>query len=100
MGWGWMIPKLCHSSLSSMLNMTLVEIYSTWQLAKYLIKNVGSAVYGEQQLFIIFSYVYIIPMPPMTNDAREIKPLIALHATKTKGQDFKRTIEVYFHDFC
>jgi hypothetical protein len=39
-------------------------------------------------------------MPPMTNDARKIKPLIALHATKTKGQDFKRNVEVYFHDFC
>jgi hypothetical protein len=34
------------------------------------------------------------------DDVGDIEPLIVVHATKTKGQDFKTNVEVCFHDFC
>jgi hypothetical protein len=65
-----------------------------------LIKNVGNVIYGEQQLITNFSFVFVILAPLVIDDAGDIEPLIVVHATKTKGHDFKTNVEICFHDFC
>jgi hypothetical protein len=41
--------------------MDLVEIYNIKQLITLLVKNIGSAMYGEQQLVIKYSLIVVIP---------------------------------------
>jgi hypothetical protein len=36
----------------------------------------------------------------MTNGVGTIEPFIVVHATKTKGQDFKTNVEVCLYGFC
>jgi hypothetical protein len=42
-------------------------------------KNVGNVIYGEQQLLINFSYVYVILMPPMTREIMQEKLNLSFH---------------------
>ncbi len=77
-----------------------MQIYNIGKCATTLIKIVGSVIYGEQQLITKFSFVFVILAPLVIDDVGDIEPLIVVHATKTKGQDFKTNVEVCFHDFC
>lgn len=39
-------------------------------------------------------------MPPTINRVGTIAPLLVVHATKTKDQDFKTNVEVCLYGFC
>jgi hypothetical protein len=68
----------------------LVESYSTIRLVTFLAKNVGSFMFGEQQLLIKFSTIFVIHML----DIATTKRLVEVHNKHTKGQDFQVNFEV------
>ncbi len=77
-----------------------MKIYNIGKCATTLIKNVGNVIYGEQQLVTNLSSVFVIFAPLVIDDVGDIEPIIVVHATKIKGQDFQTNVEICFHDFC
>jgi hypothetical protein len=75
--------------------MDLVEIYSTKQSITLLVKNVGSAMYGEQQLVIQYSLIVVISAPKKII----VQNFNEVHKNKTKQLKFKTTFEMKFGFF-
>lgn len=72
--------------------MNLVEIYTTRELATLLMNNIGSAMYGEQQLVTTYSSIVVI----LTLEEAYVQNHAKVHKKKTKGSKFKTTFKVIF----
>lgn len=68
----------------------MVEIYTTGELATLLMKNIGSAMYGEQQLVTNYSSIVVI----LALKEAFVQKLTKVHKKKTKKSKFKTTFEV------
>jgi hypothetical protein len=68
----------------------LVEIYSIGKPTTLLIKNVGTSMFGEQQLVTNFASCFII----LAHDDAIVKILMEVYQSKTNGHDFATNFEV------
>lgn len=84
-------------TLNFIPNVQLVNLYNTCRPAIFLVKNIRSVIFGEQELLTNFSSVFIILAP---NHAT-IDRLNKVHNKKIEGQDFAIKFEIWVYIlFC